>query len=280
MEVFNIEFLQSSNIKKYLFILLMLIIIIALFYISIIRTVKYYNKTCSKGLTFSFSNNKKDNDKKDNTNLISPNPSLPPPNINYKSNTTPDPIFSTNNSNSKITTSKCDNDSKEIKNKDKKEVFNISENIYTFNEASDLCKIFNSELATYEQLENEFKKGADWCNYGWTANQTAYYPTQYSSWQKLQNTSTPDQCGKVGVNGGYFQNPELKFGVNCYGIKPKSTKCNTDKRNVDAGKSPEQLEREENIRRMEQNKKNILILPFNNNAWSEKEVKSENFINN
>jgi len=28
-------------------------------------------------------------------------------------------------------------------------------------------------------------------------------------------------CGKPGLNGGYFANPKLKFGVNCYGVKPK-----------------------------------------------------------
>ena len=32
-------------------------------------------------------------------------------------------------------------------------------------------------------------------------------------------------CGRPGVNGGYF-NPNNKFGVNCYGVKPhnKNTK--------------------------------------------------------
>ena len=30
-------------------------------------------------------------------------------------------------------------------------------------------------------------------------------------------------CGKPGLNGGYFSNPQLKFGVNCYGVKPKGS---------------------------------------------------------
>ena len=29
-----------------------------------------------------------------------------------------------------------------------------------------------------------------------------------------------DECGKPGINGGYFSDPTMKFGVNCYGVKP------------------------------------------------------------
>ena len=30
-------------------------------------------------------------------------------------------------------------------------------------------------------------------------------------------------CGRPGLNGGYFDNPNLKFGVNCYGVKDSAT---------------------------------------------------------
>ena len=53
------------------------------------------------------------------------------------------------------------------------------------------------------------------------------YPTQYSEWKKRQEgKGTADQkneCGRPGINGGYFDNPHLKFGVNCYGVKDEAT---------------------------------------------------------
>ena len=64
-----------------------------------------------------------------------------------------------------------------------------------------------------------YKKGANWCNYGWSANQTALFPIQkeYLEDLKNKNDKLSNSCGKPGVNGGYFENRHLKFGVNCYG---------------------------------------------------------------
>ena len=30
-------------------------------------------------------------------------------------------------------------------------------------------------------------------------------------------------CGRPGINGGYIDNKNVRFGVNCYGYKPKMT---------------------------------------------------------
>ena len=30
-------------------------------------------------------------------------------------------------------------------------------------------------------------------------------------------------CGRPGINGGYIGNENVKFGINCYGYKPKMT---------------------------------------------------------
>ena len=49
-----------------------------------------------------------------------------------------------------------------------KQVFNISNNIYTYDDAEAVCKAFGAELADYHQLKDWYQKGADWCNYGWT----------------------------------------------------------------------------------------------------------------
>ena len=106
----------------------------------------------------------------------------------------------------------------------KKEVFNIDRNEFTYEEAGLVCKALGCELATYDQLVDAHKKGAHWCNYGWSANQMALYPIQQDQWDKLQNgdgSDTQKMCGKPGINGGYFSTKTLRFGVNCYGYKPK-----------------------------------------------------------
>jgi hypothetical protein len=59
----------------------------------------------------------------------------------------------------------------------KKQVFNIPGNYYNYNNARALCKAYGAELATYDQLEKAYNDGAEWCNYGWSANQLALFPT-------------------------------------------------------------------------------------------------------
>jgi len=163
-----------------------------------------------------------------------------------------------------------------------KEVYNISENIYTYNDAPYVCKLFGGKLATYEQLKEEYDKGADWCNYGWSQGQNAYYPTQKKSWDKLQETeNNKDMCGNPGINGGYFANPDLKFGVNCYGVKPKKSPSNSSSISQDTYKTPEQLEAEKKMMELESQKKDIQILPFNRHEWSmNQETNSKSFISN
>jgi len=103
-----------------------------------------------------------------------------------------------------------------------KQVFNVSNNLYTFEEAQSVCKAFDASLATYDQIENAYNAGGEWCNYGWSEGQMAYFPTQKSTWSSLQkNPKTQNACGRPGVNGGYIKNPYVRFGANCYGVKPK-----------------------------------------------------------
>ena len=50
------------------------------------------------------------------------------------------------------------------------------------------------------------------------------FPTQKKLYDKLQKIpGHENDCGRQGVNGGYIKNPHVKFGVNCYGKKPKKT---------------------------------------------------------
>lgn len=105
------------------------------------------------------------------------------------------------------------------------EVFHISDAQFTYDEAPAVCAAYGAELATLEQIMDAFAKGAEWCGYGWSAGGMALYPTQKSTWDQLQgevDTGKRTRCGRPGVNGGYFD-PSLKFGVNCYGFKPKGT---------------------------------------------------------
>jgi hypothetical protein len=107
---------------------------------------------------------------------------------------------------------------------DNREVFNVAANIYTYAEAQQVCAALGAELATYKQVEASYNKGGEWCNYGWSAGQMALFPTQHSTWDKLNATELyKNACGRPGVNGGYISNADVRFGVNCFGVKPKAT---------------------------------------------------------
>lgn len=109
----------------------------------------------------------------------------------------------------------------------KDEVFHISNQDYTYDQAKCKCESYGAKLATREQVIESYNKGASWCTYGWSNGQYAYYPVQQCDWDKIEedNKDLPDEkkqhCGKPGLNGGYFSNPYIRFGVNCYGVKPK-----------------------------------------------------------
>lgn len=112
----------------------------------------------------------------------------------------------------------------EPKSLEKKEVFNVGGNEFTYDEASAVCAAYGADLATYDQVNDAYSAGAEWCGYGWTQGGMALFPTQQATWELLQQENDDTKrtaCGRPGVNGGYF-NPNNKFGVNCYGVKPGS----------------------------------------------------------
>jgi hypothetical protein len=155
----------------------------------------------------------------------------------------------------------------------KKQVFNVSENRYMYSDAEPLCRAFGAELATYEQVKSAWEDGADWCNYGWVKGQAAVYPTQKDTWEKLQY-GTDDQrlqCGMPGVNGGYFDNPDLRFGVNCYGDKPAETEHDIKRKlsGKDAPLTPEAVEQRKKELKYKSEIGQIGVLPFRQSAWSE-----------
>ena len=119
------------------------------------------------------------------------------------------------------TCKKTESSSSNSSSSDNKEVFNISPNVHAYQDAENVCLEHKSILANEKQLRDAFKKGANWCNYGWLKGQKAMFPIQGSFYEKLQQYSNlKNACGNVGLNGGYFKDTGLKFGVNCYGVKP------------------------------------------------------------
>jgi len=149
---------------------------------------------------------------------------------------------------------------------EKKQVFNVARNVYTYAEAEPLCRAFGAELATYDQVKEAYNAGADWCNYGWAKGQLALYPTQKSTYEKLQAGPENERmtCGLPGVNGGFFQNESQRFGVNCFGLRPAETAL--DQRIETAEDSDITFDREVNRFRSELN--SISVKPFSSNSWS------------
>jgi len=110
------------------------------------------------------------------------------------------------------------------------EVFNVSNNLYSFDDAPHVCSALGARLASYDEIEDAYNKGADWCSYGWSQNQMGFFPTQKDTWQKLQsNNAMKNSCGRPGVNGGYIPNNKMKLGVNCYGIKPQASELDKER---------------------------------------------------
>jgi hypothetical protein len=150
------------------------------------------------------------------------------------------------------------------------EVFNVSSNRYTYYDAEPLCKALGAELATYDQVKAAWNKGADWCNYGWVKGQMAVFPTAEDTYQKLQ-AGPEDQrmaCGRPGMNGGYFDNPEMRFGVTCVGNKPPQNKHDEAQVAKGAPVSPDALAFDKKVSQFKSEAQHIGILPFNTGAWS------------
>jgi hypothetical protein len=153
----------------------------------------------------------------------------------------------------------------------KKQVFNIPGNYYDYENAKALCQAYGSNLATYEQMENAYNNGADWCNYGWSNGQMGLFPTQQKTYNNLQKINGHENdCGRPGINGGYIANPNIKFGVNCYGYKPRIT---PEEENLMASTTPypqtkKDIKFQEQVDYWKNQISEILVSPFNYNNWS------------
>jgi hypothetical protein len=153
----------------------------------------------------------------------------------------------------------------------KKQVFNIPANKYTYNESKDICSAFNAKLATYDQIEKAYNDGGEWCNFGWSEGQYIYMPTQKSTFDELQKVKGHENnCGRVGINGGKIDNPNARFGVNCYGVKPP---INEEEREMMASmtlypKTEKDILLEKKVQYWKKHLQDITVSPFNHESWS------------
>lgn len=153
----------------------------------------------------------------------------------------------------------------------KEQVFHIPGNKYTYDNADALCKAYGSRLASYSEIENAYKNGGEWCSYGWSDKQLALFPTQKDTWNYLQKVEGHENdCGRAGINGGYIANPNVRFGANCYGYKPKITDEELNKMQTEPlyPRTVKDIKEEKRIDFWRKRIPEILVSPFNKNVWS------------
>lgn len=151
------------------------------------------------------------------------------------------------------------------------QVFNIPGNDYVYPDAKALCSAYGSRLATYKEVEDAYKGGAEWCNYGWSEGQMALFPTQQKTWDKLQKIEGHENdCGRPGINGGYMKNPAVKYGVNCYGYKPQMTPEEEELMATSPiyPKTKKDMAMEQRVKYWKDQLSSILVSPFNHTSWS------------
>jgi hypothetical protein len=153
----------------------------------------------------------------------------------------------------------------------KPQVFHIPGNKYTFDNADALCQAYGAKLANYDEIEEAYKNGAEWCSYGWSEGQMAYFPTQKKTFDYLQGVEGHENdCGRPGINGGYIANPNVRFGANCYGYRPKITEQEQEIMDNEPlyPRTLKDIQQEKRVEFWRKRVPEILVAPFNRNVWS------------
>ena len=153
----------------------------------------------------------------------------------------------------------------------KKQVFHIPGNKYNYKNADALCKAYGARLAKYGEIEKAYNNGAEWCSYGWSDSQLALFPTQKKTWDYLQTVEGHENdCGRPGINGGFIDNENVRFGVNCFGYKPKKTEEEAELMELSTiyPKSNADVAQDKRIDFWRNRLNEIIVAPFNKNVWS------------
>lgn len=146
------------------------------------------------------------------------------------------------------------------------QVYNLASNVYSYDDAKAACMAHGGRLAKLEEVIDSYKNGANWCNYGWSDGQLALFPTQQKTFDELQKgpIENRNDCGNVGINGGYFENKDLQFGVNCYGTKPSIKPSERVKGSNNSESNP----LDNRVRYFKSRLHEIKVNPFNEDKWS------------
>ena len=153
----------------------------------------------------------------------------------------------------------------------KKQVFHVSDNKYTYDDAKAICSAFDGRLATYNEINQAYNEGADWCGYGWSDKQMALFPTQEEKWQQLQKIDGHhNDCGRPGINGGFIDNPNIKFGINCYGVKPAISAMEAEYMQNEQlyPKTKKEIMFDKKVDYWRSKLPDVMVSPFNSDNWS------------
>jgi hypothetical protein len=75
---------------------------------------------------------------------------------------------------------------------------------------------------------------------------------------------------RPGVNGGFFDNPELRFGVNCYGVKPpRNATDELLESQVALPPTTAEIEFDKKVQKFREQLNTITVLPFHKGQWTE-----------
>jgi hypothetical protein len=151
------------------------------------------------------------------------------------------------------------------------EVFLIQDNIYQYEDAEPLCRAYGARLATMGDLYDAWRKGADWCFYGWVRGQRIVYPTQKESWIKLQESDeleTRNKCGLPGLNGGRVRDPTARYGVHCFGVKPPTWRNYKANKMAQTNFTEREQEAHSRATYFKKRLNEYTIMPFNKGEWS------------
>ena len=153
----------------------------------------------------------------------------------------------------------------------KQQVFHVYDNKYNYEDSKAICQAYGGRLANYKEINDAYNEGADWCGFGWSEGQMALYPTQTEKWNTLQGIKGHEHdCGRPGINGGYIDNPNVRFGVNCYGYKPKITpeEAQSMMNTPLYPKTNTEIEFDKKVDYWRTKIHDIILAPFNHNNWS------------
>ena len=153
------------------------------------------------------------------------------------------------------------------------QVYHVPNNLYTYTDAKAVCKAFGGRLANIKEMQKAWEKGAEWCSYGWSDDQMALFPTQHKTWRELQKIKGHENdCGRPGINGGYIDNKHVRFGANCYGVRPKQTPLEAELMELTPQRpiTKSEMELAKRVNHFKSELPNLIVSPWNRNEWSEK----------